>query len=109
MRLELDRNLVLDPSVRVLCILIVAEVILLRCLTDACLVSALSRLSDIRLETDRSRPVKHAHAEVPKQQSAIFAYTANPIVPFIASPGVELDCRDPRIMSLATCHQCALF
>lgn len=39
-RLEFDRSLDAEPSVRVRCILSVDDVILLRCLTDACLMSA---------------------------------------------------------------------
>jgi hypothetical protein len=42
-RFEFDRTRVLDPSVLVRCIFSVADVTLLRCLTDACIRVSLHR------------------------------------------------------------------
>lgn len=46
-RFELDRNRAFDPSVRVRCILSVADVTLLRCLTDACILVSLLFLCQV--------------------------------------------------------------
>jgi hypothetical protein len=65
-RFELDRKRETETSVRLRAICSEADVMLLRCLTDA-----YTRQSSFNTpsldETNRSRTVQHAHAEVPQQ------------------------------------------
>lgn len=54
--------------------------------------------------TYRFGPVKHADVEIPETQSAIFADTAETVVPVVAAPRVERYGRHPRLMALTARH-----
>lgn len=45
--------------------------------------------------TNRAGPMEHADAEVPEQESAVFANAAYPVVAFIAPPRIEGNRADP--------------
>lgn len=50
--------------------------------------------------TYRSGAMKHAHAEIPEEKTAIVADTAKSVRPLVASPRVERYRGYPRVMAL---------
>ena len=46
------------------------------------------------------RAMQHPYTKVPEEKLAIIPNTSETVVPVIASPRVECNCCDPRIMSL---------
>ena len=49
--------------------------------------------------------MQHRSIEIPQQQPAIFAHTAESVVPIIASPGVKCDAADPGMVSWTSGHE----
>ena len=51
-------------------------------------------------------PMQHTNAEIPQKKPTVFTYTAEPIVPIIASPRIEAYSGDPRLVTLASGNYC---
>lgn len=53
--------------------------------------------------------MQHSHAEVPQQQATVLSHTSYPIIALVASPWIEGDGTDPRVVALAPRNQHAIF
>lgn len=62
-----------------------------------------------KMRTNRAWPVEHADTEIPQEKSAIISDTAESIGLLVAAPRIKGHCRYPRVMTLASCNDLALW